>query len=95
MTAEKAERFLEEKKSIQRLLTPSAMYVVRTSKYNPNARSMSVANAKAAQMLTTADTRDVEAEKATTRAKITETQEASLQYALPFVAGTYLSGKTI
>lgn len=79
MTAEKAEAFLEENKAIQRLLTPSAAYIVRTSKYNPNARSMSVASMKAAHLLTIADNRDVEAEKAALRARITEMQEVRIR----------------
>lgn len=72
MTQEKAERFLEEHKAISRLLTPSSIYVVRTSKYNPTARSMSVNNMKAAQLLTSTDNRNVEAERATIRAEIAE-----------------------
>lgn len=75
MTAEKAERFLDENKSIQRLLTPTAIYIVRTSKYNPNARSMNVANMKPGTLLTAADNRNIEAEKATLRSKIAELQE--------------------
>ena len=75
MTAEKAERFLEENKSIQRLLTPTATYMVRTSKYNPNARSMNVASMKPGSLLTAADNRNIEAEKAALRTKIAELQK--------------------
>ena len=78
MTAEKAECFLDENKSIQRLLTPTAIYIVRTSKYNANARSMNVASMKPGSLLTAADNRNIEAEKATLRSKIAELQKVDL-----------------
>ena len=69
---------MEENKAIQRLLTPSAVYIVRTSKYNPNARSMNVTSTKAGSLLTAADNHNIEEEKAALRIRIADLHEVML-----------------